>query len=134
MTPKKTDNIPEAVKKLEQTLKKAWEDSKPYRDKAEQDKPFTDILQEIWALKNKKSGEDFQDLAKDLEKRIRESRVKDKTKPEGSSLKKQKRNENIRKEYYKLTEKRGFKQKEALNILSKKYDLKPETIRTYVKR
>ena len=33
MAPRKTDNLQESVKELEQTLKKAWEDLKPYRDK-----------------------------------------------------------------------------------------------------
>lgn len=130
----KNEFLYKELSKSKQGLEKAWIDLKPYRDKAKEDKPFTDLLQEIWALKNKKSDEGFQDLAKYLEKRIRETRIKDKTKPKVSSLKKQKRNEKLCKEYYALTEKRGFKQKEALNMLSKKHDLAPETIRTYVKR
>ena len=56
----------------------------------------------------------------------------DKTKPKGSNPNKIIRNKRICKEYDKFTNK-GRKQIEAERLLSKKYDLSPQTIRKIVK-
>ena len=43
------------------------------------------------------------------------------------------RNEKISREYYKLTNEKGFKKDKALEILSDKYDLAKSSIETYLK-
>ena len=56
-----------------------------------------------------------------------------KTKPTGSNPRIVKRNEQIRKEYFKLHNKEGLKSTKAYELLSEKYKLSIETIKSYVK-
>jgi hypothetical protein len=58
---------------------------------------------------------------------------KTKTKPKGSNPKFIKRNEQIRKEYYELHSKKGYKSSKVHSLLAEKYNLAVETIKTYVK-
>ena len=72
------------------------------------------------------------DVKKDIKKEIVNVIQFDKTKPKGSNPNKIIRNKRICKEYDKFTNK-GRKQIEAERLLSKKYDLSPQTIRKIVK-
>ena len=72
-------------------------------------------------------------MKKDILKLLNQSITKKLTKPKGSNLKTIKRNAKICTEYDKYL-KKGRKQKEALNLLSKKYGLQPIYIKDLLKK
>ena len=134
-TIKSSDNplVMERVKAYKQTMEKYAVEFKPIYEKVKKDKPGYDFLLKL----NKTLNEDMldydvQDLLKEIEDNVKKSRVKEKTKPKGQSQSISKRNDKIRKKYYLLKQKRT--QKEACNLLSKQFKLKPSTIETIVKK
>ena len=129
----KNHEIEEWIDNIKSVYKKLQVEMKPYIEKALEDKPVLDVAIE---LQNKLDGNpnfDLQEFAKEYGNKLNEIRIKQQTKPQGSSDSKKKRNHTIQKKYYKLTFVRGFKKKEALNLLSKEFKLSPETIRKYIK-
>ena len=73
------------------------------------------------------------DMKKDILKLLNQSITKKLTKPKGSNPKTIKRNAKIRTEYDNHLSK-GYSQKEALNLLSAKYKLKPISIKHLLKK
>ena len=135
-TIKSSDNplVMERIRSIKSNIKNAMQDFKPYIDQAKKDKPGIDTLVKFREILNSDNFDyNVQELLKEIEKEIKQSRVKESTKPSGQAPSNSKRNERIRKEYYILKEK-GRSQKEAYNILASKYKLKPSTIETYIKK
>ena len=136
-TIKSSDNplVMERVEACKKDMENAFLNLKPALKKAKEDKPG---YQYLLKLKNKINEDNFdydiQDLLKQIQKDAEQSRVKDKTKPTGSSEHKIKRDKKIRKQYYKLREK-GWSKKESINLILKDYpDLKFSSIETYIKK
>ena len=135
-TIKSSDNplVMERIHSYREIIKRASVEFKPHIKKAKEDKPGLDTLVKFRDILNEENfNYDIQDLLKEFEKESRKTRVKDKTKPKGHSKTIAKRNDKIRKEYYNLKEK-GKTIQEACNILSNKYGLSSESIKSYVKK
>ena len=126
--------IMERIASHKSILNRAMEYLNPYTEQAEKDKPGFDVLIKYRNILNAKNFDyHIQELLKEIERDAEKSRVKEKTKPTGQAPFNAKRNEKIRKEYYKLKEK-GWREKEAYNLLASKYKLKASSIKTYTKK
>jgi len=130
----KNHEIEEWIDNIKSVYKKLQEEMKPHIETALKDKPVFDVLKKIWALQTVVTDEYVQDIALRLEGAFKDSRIKKKTnRKTGMKKATAQLHRKIQKQYYRLRE-QGKTQKEALNILSDKFNRTPNTIRIITKK